>query len=79
MLAPPPAGAAGALGVGAGGTGAGPLEEEAVELDARPIFVGVASFDDIDPFLETFARPIVNGIIDDEVEDFWSSSPSCYH
>ena len=72
MLVPPPAaGAAGALGVGAGATGVGPLEE-AVEL-ARPIFVGVASLDDIDPFFEALARPIVNGIIEDDAEDFFET------
>ncbi len=75
MLAPPPAGAAGALGVGAGATGAGPPVEEPVEDTvelARPIFVGVASFvtDGIEPFLDTFARPIVNGIIPDAAVDF---------
>ena len=68
ILAPPPAGAVGVLGVGAGATGAGPVEET-VEL-ARPIFGGVASFDDIELFLDTFARPIVNGIIPDAAEDF---------
>jgi hypothetical protein len=71
ILAPPtaaPAGAAGALGVGATGAGTLPPAED-VEL-ARPIFVGVASVGN-EFFLETFARPIVNGIIDAEAEDFF--------
>ena len=67
MLAPPE-GAVGAF-VGAGATGVGTLDE--LELEARPIFVGVASLADIEFFFETLARPIVNGIIDDDEEDFF--------
>ncbi len=74
MDAPPaPGGDAGALGVGVGPTTAGagapptPFVAEIPEL-LRPIFVGVASFDDVGPpfslsALALRALPIVSGII----------------